>query len=127
MKWIKKLINNIKYRKTRALIATFARDKYGRWLIHPETGGILLKTDDPKLIAKAKAKSESRFEELMGVLRDERTCKCGGDGLCPCEDGSKMRHPANNGGKLPVQQAEELLAKKKTATPAKKKPTPKKK
>lgn len=122
--WIKRTINNIRFRKTRKLVATFARDKYGRWLLHPETNQILLKTDDPKVLARATAKSEKRHEELINVLRTERTCKCGGDGMCPCTDGSKMRHPSANKGKLPLAQAEEL--EKKKATP-KKKPTPKKK
>lgn len=122
MKWLKQKINKIRYRKVYKLAATFARDDYGRWMINDKTGKILLKTDDPKDIARAKEKSKKTYEKIIKVLKEERTCKCGGDGMCPCEQGSKMRHPANNDGLLPPQQAEKLLAEKK-----KKKPAPKKK
>jgi hypothetical protein len=48
--WIKKQINSIRFRNVRKLTNTFVRDDYGRWLINPETGTILKKTDDPKLM-----------------------------------------------------------------------------
>lgn len=92
--WIKKKINSIRFRKVRKLTATFVRDDSGRWLINPETGAILKKTDDPKLIAREIARSNLRTKTILEGMRSEKTCKCGGDGLCPCENGSRMRHPA---------------------------------
>lgn len=120
MSWIKNLVKKIRYRKVYKLVGTFARDDSGRWMINPETGKILLKTDDPKVIAKAKKESNDRYQSIIKVLREERTCKCGGDGMCPCEQGSKMRHPASNEGRLPAQQAAKLLADKKKTTRKKK-------
>lgn len=115
------IIINYRLNKAEKTTANFVRDKYGRWLTNPETGDVLRKTDDPALIAKVIAQSDRRNEELIKILREERTCKCGGDGMCKCKEGEKMRHPASNGGKLPLQQAEELEKKKKAT-----KPTPKK-
>jgi hypothetical protein len=119
---IMSIVHKIRYRKTRKFIATIARDEKGRWLTN-ESGSFVLKTDDPKTIADAierNKKRDERTSELIQILKSERTCKCGGDGMCGCTEGSKMRHPAANGGKLPLQQAEELEKKKKKPTPKKK-------
>jgi len=113
--WIRDLYRSIKFRKIKRTVSTFARDKYGRWMIDDKSGKIILKTDDPKVIERAKAKSEERYEEVIKVLKEERTCACGNDGMCPCEKGSKMRHPANNEGRLPHQQADWLLEQKKNS------------
>ena len=53
-------------------------------------------------------------------MRSERTCKCGGDGLCPCENGSRMRHPAK------VAKENKVILEKSKPTTSKK-ATPKKK
>lgn len=110
--WIKRQINSIKFRNARKLTATFVRDDSGRWLINPETGTILKKTDDPKLIALAIARSKKRTETILEGMRSEKTCKCGGDGLCPCENGSRMRHPAK------VAKENKLTEEKSKATQA---------
>jgi hypothetical protein len=118
--WIKKQINSIKYRNVRKLTATFVRDDSGRWVINPETGTILKKTDDPKVIAEAVRQSNFRTQQILKSMMSNKTCKCGGDGMCPCENGSRMRHPAK------VSKENKLLVEKnKLTTP--KKTAPKKK
>jgi hypothetical protein len=118
--WIKKQINSIKYRNVRKLTATFVRDDSGRWVINPETGTILKKTDDPKVIAEAVRQSNFRTQQILKSMMSDKTCKCGGDGMCPCENGSRMRHPAK------VSKENKLLVEKsKPTTP--KKTAPKKK
>lgn len=118
--WIKRQINSIKFRNARKLTATFVRDDSGRWLINPETGTILKKTDDPQLIAREIARSNLRTQTILEGMRSEKTCKCGGDGLCPCENGSRMRHPAK------VSKENKVILEKSKPTTSKK-ATPKKK
>jgi hypothetical protein len=118
--WIKKQINSIKYRNVRKLTATFVRDDSGRWVINPDTGTILKKTDDPKVIAEAVRQSNFKTQQILKSMMSDKTCKCGGDGMCPCENGSKMRHPAkvSKENKVLVEKTISITVKK--AKPKKK-------
>jgi len=117
MNWFRQIIDRIVFRKVikaRREISNIARDELGRWLTTKD-GHMILKTDDPKVIAEAIARNKKRDEQLKKNLQQKPTCKCEGY-LCLCSESN-----------LPQSVVKEIKKKTEEKPVAKKKPAPKKK